>query len=56
MSKDKGQQQGGHVRKQKLTKKELKAQNHAKLMDMRKQKAGGAIAAAVTPDQLKKAA
>ncbi len=32
---------GGHVMKKKLTKKELKAQNHAKLMEQKKSKSGG---------------
>ncbi len=47
--------QGGHQMKKKLTKKEQKAQNHAKLMEMRKQKTGSTLTA-VPAEQLKKVA
>ncbi len=53
-NKDKGH--GGHVMKKKLTKKEQKAQNHAKLMELRKQKTGAGTIAQVPADQLKKVA
>lgn len=40
---DKSRHSNGHCLKKKLTKKELKMQNHAKLMELKKNKNGGEI-------------
>jgi hypothetical protein len=48
--------QHGHQMKKKLTKKEQKAENHAKLIEMRKQKGGGGTITQVPAEQLKKVA